>query len=340
MKIGRLISLFSIVACGSLFTLASTAAAVPITLGPSLSTTDYTPVACGAPGGCTIAHGILAPGRLAASPVDGVITNWSIKGAAASAGYALRVLGGTGKNLTGLATSSIATSTGPSLQTFATALPIKQGQHIGFDVPQDISFGLASAPGEIALETHPLLANGTTAAFGEFPGEEIGFSAQVQVAPTVTGIAPGSGPPAGGTQVTITGTELEGASAVKFGTTSATAFTVNSETQITAFAPAGTGNVPVSITTPAGTATGPQAFSYVSAAPAPVAVPPTCKVPKLSGRTLKSAKKRIRAAECRVGKLTKRHGATAKDGEIVKQVPKPGATVPVNTKVKITLAPE
>ena len=72
--------------------------------------------------------------------------------------------------------------------------------------------------------------------------------------------------------------------------------------------------------------------------PAPIAPAPTCTVPKLKGKTLKSAKKRIRAATCRVGKLTKKKGATAKTGEIVKQVPKPGSTVPINTKVKVTLA--
>ena len=36
-------------------------------------------------------------------------------------------------------------------------------------------------------------------------------------APTVTGINPNTGPPAGGTSVTITGTNLNGATAVRFG---------------------------------------------------------------------------------------------------------------------------
>ena len=36
-------------------------------------------------------------------------------------------------------------------------------------------------------------------------------------APTVTGISPTSGPTAGGTSVTITGTDLTGATSVKFG---------------------------------------------------------------------------------------------------------------------------
>jgi len=53
--------------------------------------------------------------------------------------------------------------------------------------------------------------------------------------PTVTGISPSSG--SDGTSVTITGTNFNGVTAVKFGTINATSFTVNSATQITATAP-------------------------------------------------------------------------------------------------------
>ena len=51
-------------------------------------------------------------------------------------------------------------------------------------------------------------------------------------APTVTALNPTSGPTAGGTSVVIAGTNFTGATAVKFGATPATAFTVNSATQI------------------------------------------------------------------------------------------------------------
>ena len=54
--------------------------------------------------------------------------------------------------------------------------------------------------------------------------------------------------------MTITGTDFTGATAVKFGTTAATGFTVNSATSITATAPAGAaGTVDVTVTTPGGT---------------------------------------------------------------------------------------
>ena len=55
--------------------------------------------------------------------------------------------------------------------------------------------------------------------------------------PTVTGVSPSSGPTAGGTVVTITGTNFTGASAVNFGATAAASYTVDSATQITATTP-------------------------------------------------------------------------------------------------------
>ncbi|MFE9993952.1 IPT/TIG domain-containing protein, partial [Streptomyces avermitilis] len=68
--------------------------------------------------------------------------------------------------------------------------------------------------------------------------------------PTLTSLNPTSGLAAGGTVVTLTGTGFIGTTAVTFGGTPATSFTVNSDTQITATAPAGTGTVQVQVTTP------------------------------------------------------------------------------------------
>ena len=87
-------------------------------------------------------------------------------------------------------------------------------------------------------------------------------------APTITSISPSSGAAAGGISVVITGTNLLSASSVKFGSTNATGFTVNSATQITATSPVGsTGAVDVTVTTPGGTSTtviGDQ-FTYYAA---------------------------------------------------------------------------
>jgi PKD repeat protein len=72
--------------------------------------------------------------------------------------------------------------------------------------------------------------------------------------PTVTSISPATGPTSGGTSVAITGTGFTGATAVTFGSTPATSFTVSGDTSITATSPAGSaGTVDVTVTTPGGT---------------------------------------------------------------------------------------
>ncbi|NBT31268.1 MAG: phospholipase, partial [Rhodobacteraceae bacterium] len=72
--------------------------------------------------------------------------------------------------------------------------------------------------------------------------------------PVVSGLVPSAGPLTGGTSVVLTGSDFSSASAVKFGSNDATSFTVDSATQITAVAPAGSaGAVDVSVTTPFGT---------------------------------------------------------------------------------------
>ncbi|AYV46331.1 hypothetical protein CFHF_15635 [Caulobacter flavus] len=95
-------------------------------------------------------------------------------------------------------------------------------------------------------------------------------------APAVTSISPTAGPTTGGTTVTITGTNLSGATAVTFGGTAATGFTVDSATQITATAPAGSGTVDVRVTTVGGTSATSAAdqFTYVPA-PTVTSISPT-----------------------------------------------------------------
>jgi hypothetical protein len=84
--------------------------------------------------------------------------------------------------------------------------------------------------------------------------------------PSVTGISPTTGTTAGGTTVTISGTNFTGATAVNFGSLAATSFSVNSNgTSITAVSPAGVaGTVHVTVTTTNGTSTTSSAdqFTY------------------------------------------------------------------------------
>lgn len=90
--------------------------------------------------------------------------------------------------------------------------------------------------------------------------------------PVVTSLSPNTGPTAGGTTVTITGTRLTGATEVRFGGTAATSFTVQSATTITAVSPAhGAGPVPVMVTTPSGISD-PVTFTYEDVAADPPVV--------------------------------------------------------------------
>ncbi len=83
-------------------------------------------------------------------------------------------------------------------------------------------------------------------------------SITVNPGPAITSFTPTSG--IAGTVVTITGLNFTGATQVKFNGTAAT-FTVNSNTQISATAPAGVTTGKISVTTPDGTATSTANFT-------------------------------------------------------------------------------
>jgi hypothetical protein len=101
--------------------------------------------------------------------------------------------------------------------------------------------------------------------------------------PTVTAISPTSGPAAGGTQVTITGTSFAPAlvaadgPTVHFGTAaiSASDVTVNSPTSLTVSAPAGTGTVDVTVTTGGGTSVTSPADQFTYAPTVTAVSPPS-----------------------------------------------------------------
>ncbi len=110
-----------------------------------------------------------------------------------------------------------------------------------------------------------------------------GVVAIVPAAPTVSSVSPSAGPVAGENSVTIRGMNLAGASHVKFGTVSAI-FTVLSDTQLTATAPAeSVGTVDVTVLTLGGTsATGAaDAYTYV-APPVDMAAPVNTAAPSIS----------------------------------------------------------
>ncbi len=105
-------------------------------------------------------------------------------------------------------------------------------------------------------------------------------SQQFTYAIAVTGVSPSEGAVAGGTQVTITGSGFTGATAVDFGSSvlGSSQFTVNSDTQITATAPAGTdatGAVNVQVVAPGGTSPVNSGSGYFIYGPVITGVSPT-----------------------------------------------------------------
>lgn len=87
-------------------------------------------------------------------------------------------------------------------------------------------------------------------------------------APEITGLSPNSGTTAGGTVVTITGTDLNGATAITFGAGNPATGVSCTDTSCTATAPAHTaGTVDVQVTTPGGTSTITPAGEYTYVAP-------------------------------------------------------------------------
>ena len=96
--------------------------------------------------------------------------------------------------------------------------------------------------------------------------------------PVLALVSPNNGSTAGGTSVTLTGTNFTGATAVSFGGTAATGFIVNNATTITATTPAhAAGLVNVAVITPGGSATLTNGYTY-SSVPAPTVGPVSAMV--------------------------------------------------------------
>ena len=121
-----------------------------------------------------------------------------------------------------------------------------------------------SPSGSNIVDITVVTAGGTSAAI---PADSYTY---VYIAPPIVSILSlAKGPAAGGTLITITGTNLSNATGVKFGSTKAASFTVVSATKITAVTPAGSGSINVTVTNAGGTSTISAAnlFTYV---PAPI----------------------------------------------------------------------
>jgi uncharacterized repeat protein (TIGR03803 family) len=90
-------------------------------------------------------------------------------------------------------------------------------------------------------------------------GQTLKSNQTFRVIPQITSFSPDSGPV--GQSVTITGTGLTQTTAVTFGGVKASAFTVDSDTQVTATVPTGAKTGKIKITTKGGTATSASSFT-------------------------------------------------------------------------------
>jgi hypothetical protein len=93
-------------------------------------------------------------------------------------------------------------------------------------------------------------------------------------APVITSISPTSGPLAGGTSVTVTGTGLTKASGVTVGGLAGVGLVVASDTSLSFNTPASVaGPAAVVVTGPGGSSTGTTTFTYAAAPAAPTPAP-------------------------------------------------------------------
>jgi hypothetical protein len=267
------------------------------------------------------------------SPVNGAIVRWKMQGAVGGP-FTLRVLHPNGSGaFTPVESSESVRPLGTGIETFSTQLPIHAGDTIAVDSTNATDeIGIAEVPlAGYGIFSQPPM-EGTTLAPSEVRGgHELELAAEVQPAPAITGVSPFEGSVLGGEEVTITGTNLNGASAVTFGEVPATSFTVEGEETIHAVAPpqAQVGTVGVTVTTLAGESptTASDAFAYRG-----------CLVPRLKGKKLALAKSAIRHAGCAVGRTMKMKGPRRMHGRVIKQNPTPGRLLGPRTKVSISLA--
>jgi hypothetical protein len=276
--------------------------------------------------------GLPQAGANLASPVDGAVVRWRIQGASGGPFY-LRVLHPNGKGAYEAAGTSLpATPLDEGLQTFSTNLKVKAGDLVGIDpTSAEDKIGVADTSGASYASIFPSPFDGSVVAPSEtFSGKEIELSAEVLPVPEVASISPAFGSVTGATVVTITGKNFANASSVKFGTTPAASYSVDSDTEITATAPAALrpGTVDVTVTTLAGDNANTRFDDYVYRA---------CVVPGLKGKTLQRAKSLLRQRGCKPGHVKKVEAPAKKEGKVLKQTPRAGKILAPGARVRINL---
>jgi hypothetical protein len=145
----------------------------------------------------------------------------------------------------------VATATGAAGSGFTSRIITQDG-----DIAED----------EVATTAGSNSATATLDGSGPWVMQMATFSSAAVAAPTVTSVSPNSGSTAGGTAVTITGTNFASGATVTFGGTAATNVVVASSTTITATTPAqAAGAVTVTVTVNGQSGSLANAFTYLAA---------------------------------------------------------------------------
>ncbi|MFI9492234.1 MULTISPECIES: IPT/TIG domain-containing protein [Streptomyces] len=142
---------------------------------------------------------------------------------------------------------------------------------VGLATATGVSFGANTATPTVVSDTQLTVVVPAGAAAGPVGvsvttagGTNNGLSYTYVDVPTVTTVAPASGPTSGGTGVTITGTNLDTAESVTFDGTPAPFSVVNATTVSAVTPPGSAGTVDVVVTNAAGSATAADAYTYVA----------------------------------------------------------------------------
>jgi hypothetical protein len=336
------------ISAAAVLSLCASADAAIITVGPGLEG-SWESEECGIEA-CTFLNSELGgAGANLRSPMNGAIVGFNVVGGSSAGTYRLGTALQFAKNGFTFRRWAPPVTVSPTggVQHYATVLPVEQGMLVALSLSESASLGFREGVGQLA-EWAFEPSESENSVEDELYSELAGFNAEIQPPPTIASISATSGSTAGGAAVAITGTDLENATAVTFGSAPAASFVVGSESQIIAVAPASAiaTAVPISVSTVAGKATAAQSFQYEvppapAPAPAPAVTPPPmhCVVPNLIGKKLQAAKAALVKAKCKLGTVKKLGGATVKTAEVSKQGSKKTSQLPVDSKISVTLKP-
>jgi hypothetical protein len=313
--------------------IAASGAAAQVVVGQTIRA-PFAPVQCDSETPYDEMQVTVADGASYRVPSAGLLTSWSTVAGSSGGQLALKIyrpLGG--------AKFQVVTQDGPhplfagQRNTFPVAIPVQAGDVVGTAVPRDANAVCAfttNLSADFYLYNPGNAPNGGVIEFGPMTfgtEERMNVEASLLPPPVIGSLTPAAGPIKNAT-ITIAGANFATVQGVSFGGVPAKSFTVYSEEQIVAVAPdsALLSQVPVSVTTSAGSTTSAQTFAYEG-----------CQVPKLKGKKLKASKKTARKSDCRIGKVEKLGDVTAKTGKVVKQRPRPGKVLLPGTRIKVTL---